>query len=475
MTPPPRTRLARIMATVGPASFDARTVRAMVDAGMDVARLNMSHGDEAWHAQAARLVRAAARGARRPVGLMVDLQGPKVRLGRFASPLPVRPGDRVTLTVDAREAHPAAGILPVDWRPLVAEAEPGHELLLGDGTVRLRVEKVHDARVEARVLEGDAIEPRTGLFLPQATPRSTALSRKDRRDLALAVKLKADFVALSFVRRAQDVTDTRRAIERLGGDQLVIAKIETRQALENLDEILVACDGVLVARGDLGVTLPPERVPVEQKRILYRAAAAGKPSIIATQMLESMRHASRPTRAEASDVANAVLDGSWAVMLTAETASGEHPVEAVAMMARIVGEAEQMQRPPRRLSARHGVTVSEGLAEAGVALALDIGARRLVALTRSGATARLLARFPLAGGFVAYTPSPRTLTRLTLMRGAIPRPLPAQRDPERALARVEADLRHRGEVARGDVFVALSGSARDPQGSTSRLVVVRVR
>lgn len=475
MTEPKPLRLTRIMATIGPASFDLRTVGAMVEAGMDVARLNMSHGDEAWHARAARLVRQAARAAHRPVGLMIDLQGPKLRLGRFPAAVPVRRGERIVLTTQADEADPAAGILPVDWRPLPREAEPGHELLLADGTVRLKVVRVQGARVETRVLEGTAIEPRSGIFLPQARPRELALSRKDRRDLALAVRLEADFVALSFVRRAQDVDETRRAIERLGGDQLVIAKVETRQAIENLEEILVASDGVLVARGDLGVSLPPERVPVEQKRILQRAAAVGKPTIIATQMLESMRRASRPTRAEASDVANAVLDGSWAVMLTAETASGEHPVAAVAMMDRIVREAETMLRPPRRLSVRHGLTVSEGVAEAGVALALDVGARRLVALTRSGATARLLSRFPIAGGFVAYTPSRRTLSRLTLMRGAIPRYLALRRDPERAIAAIETDLKRRGEAARGDIFVALSGSARDPLGSTSRLVVHRLR
>ncbi len=474
MREPKPVRLTRIMATIGPASFDPRTVSAMVEAGMDVARLNMSHGDDAWHAKAARLVRQAARSAGRPVGLMIDLQGPKLRLGLFPAAVPVRRGERIVLTVQADDADPAAGVLPVDWRPLVREAEPGHELLLADGTVRLRVERVHGSRVETRVLEGNAIEPRAGIFLPQARPRETALSRKDRHDLAVAVSLKADFVALSFVRRAQDVDEARRVIERLGGDQLVIAKIETRQAVENLEEILVAGDGILVARGDLGVSLSPERVPVEQKRILQRAAAVGKPTIIATQMLESMRRASRPTRAEASDVANAVLDGAWAVMLTAETAKGEHPLAAVAMMDRIVRAAETMLRPPRRLSVRRGLTISEGVAEAGIALALDIGARRLVALTRSGATARLLARFPIAGGFVAYTPSRRTLGRLTLMRGAIPRYLAMRRDPERAIRAIEADLKSRGEASRGDTFVVLSGSASDPRGSTSRLVVQRM-
>ncbi|MBP7147315.1 MAG: pyruvate kinase [Acidobacteria bacterium] len=469
-------RLTRIIATLGPGSANRRTLRRLVAAGMDAARLNMSHGTHADHRRMARLVRQAAHAAGRPIGLMVDLQGPKLRLGDFAGPLRLRHGMTLTLTTRAAEADPAAGVIPVAYADLPVEAAPGHELLLMDGLVRLEVQRIARGRVICRVVEGEELTARAGLFLPQAKAVRLALSAKDRRDLALAVELQADFLALSFVRRAQDLVQARRLLRRLGGDQLLVAKIETRQALENLDEILLVSDAVLVARGDLGVALSPEQVPVEQKRILNACWTVGLPSIIATQMLESMRHSSRPTRAEASDVANAVLDGAWAVMLTAETAVGEYPVESVAMMDRIVRSAEPMLfRQPRRPHSPAGLRVAEALAEAAVTMAIDANARVVVALTRSGATARQLARYPLRTPTLAYTPNPRTLTRLTLMRGAVPRRLREQPSLDCAIRRIEADLRRRKEIARGDLIVVLGGSPEEPLGTVSRLALHRVR
>ncbi|RMG42804.1 MAG: pyruvate kinase [Acidobacteria bacterium] len=469
-------RLTRIVATIGPATISPARLRLMVAAGMDVARLNMSHGDASFHRRAARAVRAAGRSLGRIVGLMADLQGPKVRFGDFGQAVPIRRGMPLVLTVRPAAADPERGVLPVDYPHLPREAEPGHEILVGDGAVRLKVRRVRGERVYCTVIEGTEISPRTGFHLPQAKPHGPALTAKDRRDLTLAVELGVDAVALSFVRTGEDVALARRLLRRRGSEALIVAKIETPQALDNLDEILAAADGVMVARGDLGVALPPERVPVEQKRIIEAATASGKPVITATQMLESMRYATRPTRAEASDVANAVWDGSWALMLSAETATGHHPVEAVRMMKRIIEAAERrLFKLPRRRRAPGPVPVSEGIAEAATWIAFDVGARAIVALTRSGATARQVARFAPSLPVYGYTPNREALGRMTLYRGVVPRPLRMQRTFSAAIRAVNADLKRRGEARRGELVVILGGSPDEPLGVTNRLVVHQIR
>ncbi len=470
------TRLTAIVATIGPACASERVLQRMVRAGIDVARLNMSHGDHAFHRRMVRLVRRVARRVGRPVGIMADLQGPKVRLGSFPGPVRLRRGMTVVLTTRAREVDPDRLVLPVDYRHLPLETSRGHELLLADGAVRLRVERVRGHRVTCTVLEGRELTPRTGLSLPHATAVRSALTAKDRRDLALAVELGVDFVACSFVRRPEDLRQARNLVRRLGGDQHLVAKIETRQAVERLDDILAEADAVMVARGDLGIDLPPERVPIEQKRIIQVAGAAGKPVITATQMLESMRFASRPTRAEASDVANAVFDGTWAVMLSAETASGDYPVESVRMMGRIVRAAEEMLlRRPRRRPTTAAHSIAEGVAETGAWLAFEVGARAMVALTRSGATARQVARQLPGLPTFAYTPSRRVLTKMTLYRGIEPRLLPMQRTFTAAIRKIEEDLRRRRDVDPGELVVILGGSPDEPLGVTNRIVVHQVR
>lgn len=472
----PGRRLTRIVATLGPSTAAPRQIGALVEAGIDVARINFSHGTPESHAELATAVRRSARQARRPVGILCDLEGPKVRLGDFPAPLPVRVGDLVTLANGRIKAQPDRGILPVDYPHLVQEALPGHRILLADGLVELQVEEVAGGRVVARVLEGEQIPPRTGLALPQAEVHGSSFTPRDRRALARAVAMGADFIALSYVRRPEDIKEARRALERLHGDQLLIAKIETAAALTRLDEILAAADAVMVARGDLGVELPPERVPVEQKRILTAATAAGKPSIVATQMLESMRTAARPTRAEAADVANAVLDGSWALMLAAETAVGSRPAEAVAMLGRIAREAERLLlKTQRRRPFGALAGVSEGLAEAAAYLALQVGAKAVVALTRSGATGCQVARRPTGLPTFAFTPSPRTLQRLTLFRGIRPRWLASQPTLERAVSKVESQLLREKVVSRGDLLVLLGGSPDEPLGVTNQLRVHLVR
>ena len=465
-------RRTRIVATLGPASSDGRTIGRLIRAGLDVARLNMSHGDHESHAALIGEIRRQARRLGRPIGIMADLQGPKVRLGRFDGEVSLRRGARLTLTTRARETNPSKLILPVDYRHLPEETARGHEILLADGAVRVQVDRVHGHRVYCTVLEGRSLLPRAGFSLPQATAVRSPLTAKDRRDLSFAIESDVDFIALSFVRRAEDVAEARRLIRRRGGHQKLVAKVETIPAVRHLDGIISGSDAVMVARGDLGVELPPEQVPIEQKRIIGACNAAGKPVITATQMLESMRTSSRPTRAEASDVANAVLDGTWAVMLSAETASGEYPMESVRMMDRIAREAESyMNLVPRKRRPQLALSVSEGIAEAGAWIAFDVGAAAVVALTRSGATARQVARFQPALPVFAYTPDPRVLRQMTLLRSITPRSLAEQKSFRRAVLKVAADLRRRREVGRGDLIVVLGGDPHEPMGVTNRLVV----
>jgi pyruvate kinase len=469
-------RLTRIVATLGPSTAGTKAIRRLVRAGMNVARLNMSHGDPSFHEKAARAVRRVARELRTPLGIMADLQGPKVRLGRLDEPVGIRRGALVTLTTHAREVDLKRKVVPVDYRHLPQEAERGHEILIGDGSVRLRVERVSGHRVACRVLEGRRLVSRAGLHLPEATVLRSPITAKDRRDLALAVESGVDFIALSFVRRAQDVAEARRLLRRRDGDQMLIAKIETPQAVDCLEEILAEADGAMVARGDLGVTLPPERVPVIQKKIIDAAGKAGKPVITATEMLESMRSSTRPTRAEASDVANAVWDGSWAVMLSAETASGDYPAESVAMMDRIIREAERvLLKGARRRSPRVALPPSEAIADAAAWIAFDVGAEAIVALTRSGASARQVARYLPTLPTFAYTPSRRTLTRMTLFRGIVPRLMREHRSLDRAIGAINLDLRKRGDLRRGELAVIIGGSPEEPLGVTNRLVIHQIR
>jgi pyruvate kinase len=452
-------------------------IRRLIEAGIDVARLNFSHGDERTHRKLAALVRREANRCGRAVGILADLQGPKIRLGQFAGEVPIRTRMRVTLTTRPSEARPQDGVIPVAYRALTAESQAGDELLVDDGQVRLRIESIRGHHLICEVLDGERLRPRAGLALPHARAVHGALTVKDRRDLAVALSMRVDFLGLSFVRRPEDLLEAQRLIDRGPSVPLLIAKIETRAACLQLDDIIAAADGVMVARGDLGVELPPERVPIEQKRIIEAAGSAGKPVITATQMLESMRHAPRPTRAEASDVANAVLDGSWGVMLSAETAVGSYPVEAVETMDRIAREAEAqlLRQAPRRRRLRPAVTVSEGIAEAGSWIAIDVGASAVIALTRSGATARQAARTFPALPIIAYSSMPRTLTRMTLFRGVEPRAIRPTKSLEQAISLVNKDLRARRKARRGDLVVILSGLPHERAGTTNRITVHRIR
>src|ERR671936_8019 len=386
-TPPRRTK---IVATIGPASASPDMLRALVDAGMDAARLNLSHGSHDDHAERARLVRELQEETGKPLALIGDLQGPKIRIGALPAPVLLPTGGEVTVVY--ADSAPD-GELPIAPAVVGEVLRPGHEVLIDDGHVRLRVEEVEHERARCGVLVGGTVTAHKGVNLPGVPIPIPSLTRKDMDDLEFALEAGDDYVALSFVRSPADVRDLKGLLEQEGSPAHVIAKIEKSEAIDVLDEVLAETDAVMVARGDLGVEIGAASVPLLQKRIILRALERGKPVITATQMLESMVHQAEPTRAEASDVANAILDGTSAVMLSGETAVGEYPVEAVAYMDRIARAVEPS------LDYRHEIpeaeaepTVSEATSNAACDLAEAIGAKALLVPTFSGRTASAVAR-----------------------------------------------------------------------------------
>ena len=415
-----RERRARIVATIGPASRSAETILALARTGVDVFRLNFSHGAHADHAAAFELIRAAEAEISRPLGVLADLQGPKLRLGAFkAGAIDIAPGDRLRLDLDPTPGDAARACLP--HRELFAALRPGGLLLVDDGKVRLRALATGPDYADVEVVQGARLSDRKGVALPGAVIPLAALTRKDREDLAFALRLGVDWVALSFVQHAGDMAELRQLV---GKRAAVMAKIEKPAALLNLDAILDLCDGVMIARGDLGVELEPEEVPVAQKRILRAARRRGVPVIVATQMLESMTSSATPTRAEASDVANAVYEGADALMLSGETAAGLFPLEAAAMMDRIISRVERDPRWPEVMGVEDDRLDDED-ADALVAAArraAETGSTAcLVAFTTTGATARRLARERPLQPVVVLTPSLNAARQLSLVWGLEPR------------------------------------------------------
>jgi len=415
-----RHRRARIVATLGPASRGPDRILALAQAGVDVFRLNFSHGAPEDHALSHAAVRAAEGVLERPLGVLADLQGPKLRLGTFRTgSIAIAPGDRLRLDLDTTPGDATRAPLP---HPELFEAlRPEAVLLVDDGKVRLRVERAGADFAEVVVVQGSALSDRKGVALPGAVIPLTAMTAKDRADLAFALRLGVDWIALSFVQRPADMAELRQIVQ---GRAAVMAKIEKPAALDALEPILDLCDGVMIARGDLGVELEPEEVPVAQKRILRAARRRGVPVIVATQMLESMTNAATPTRAEASDVANAVYEGADALMLSGETAAGAYPLEAVAMMDRIIARVERDPRWPELMGVE-GDRIDDEDADALVAAArraAETGSTAcLVAFTTTGATARRLARERPLQPVIALTPSETAARRLTLVWGLEPR------------------------------------------------------
>ena len=466
-------RRAKIVCTLGPATASAERVRQLADAGMDVARLNLSHGDHADHEAAYDLVREASDSSGRAIGIVADLQGPKIRLGRFAhGPVTVGEGDQFTITT--RDVEGGQDICSTTYRGLAGDVRPGDEVLLDDGRVRLRVREIDGGDVRTVVEIGGTLSDNKGINLPGVDVSAPAMSAKDVEDLRWALALPVDLIALSFVRRASDVDDVRKVMNEVGVWVPVIAKIEKPQAIENLDEIVDAFDAFMVARGDLGVELPLEEVPLVQKQIIDKARRNAKPVIVATQMLESMISAARPTRAEASDVANAVLDGADAVMLSGETSVGNYPIQTVRTMARIVESTEdhglhQMAAIEWRPQSRSGI-----VCKAAGEVAEAIHAKFLVAFTTSGDSAKRLARYRSRVPVLAFTPMQAVRSQLALTWGVETFHTPMVEHTDEMVMQVDRSLLEIGRCREGELVVIVAGSPPGIAGSTNALRIHRM-
>jgi pyruvate kinase len=468
------TERTKIVATLGPACSSAPMLGAMIDAGLDVVRLNFSHGERADHVARIEMVRKVAADRDRAIAILVDLQGPKIRVGQVDEPgITLAPGHECLLVAGAERADPPA--IPVVYERLAADVRPGDRILLDDGAIELEVRAVDGPLVRCEVRRGGTVSSRKGINLPGVAVSAPSLTDKDRADLAIAVEHGADYVALSFVRRAEDVLACRQAIAEAGGDVPVVAKLERPEAIEHLDDILDATDAVMVARGDLGVELAVEKVPPLQKGIIAKANAAGVPVITATQMLESMVSNPRPTRAEASDVANAIFDGTDAVMLSQETAIGAYPVESVATMVRIAHEAEatpHLLPPPAPPVGR--LDVAATVCRAAVQAATDLNARAVVAFTSSGATARYVSRFRPRMPIVGLTPNERSRRRMSLYWGVeTPAVLDQFVDLNALVEQGDRRIVAAGIVREGDLIVIAAGTPGG-RGATNRVIVHEV-
>ncbi|MGK8508429.1 pyruvate kinase [Nocardia asiatica] len=465
-------RRTKIVCTLGPATATEDRIRELVESGMDVARLNFSHGEHADHAENYKKVRQASDHLGRAVGILADLQGPKIRLGRFLEGKTVwATGEEVRITVeDVDGTHDRVS---TTYKELAQDAKPGDRLLVDDGKVGLIVTRVDGNDVVCRVTEGGPVSNNKGVSLPGMDVSVPALSEKDIEDLEFALKLGVDFIALSFVRSPSDVELVHDVMDRVGRRVPVIGKLEKPEAIDNLEAVVLAFDAVMVARGDLGVELPLEQVPIVQKRAIQMARENAKPVIVATQMLESMIENSRPTRAEASDVANAVLDGADAVMLSGETSVGRYPIETVRTMARIVHavETESTRVPPLT----HVPRTKRGVISYA---ARDIGerlnAKALVAFTQSGDTVRRLARLHTPLPLLAFTPLPEVRSQLALTWGTETFIVPTVDSTDAMIHQVDVALLSMDRYQKGDLVVIVAGSPPGTVGSTNLIHVHRI-
>ncbi|MGW5114528.1 pyruvate kinase [Streptomyces noursei] len=463
-------RRAKIVCTLGPATDSYEQIKALVDAGMDIARFNLSHGTYADHEARFDRVRKASEESHRSVGILADLQGPKIRLGRFREgPVLLERDDVFTITVEdgiEGDRHTCGTTYP----GLAGDVTPGERILVDDGKVTLEVTAVEGPRVHTKVIEGGMVSDHKGLNLPGVAVSVPALSEKDQDDLRWALRYGADVIALSFVRSGRDIQDVHRIMREENRFLPVIAKVEKPQAVENVDDIVAAFDGIMVARGDLGVEMPLETVPIVQKRAVKLARRNAKPVIVATQMLDSMIDNSRPTRAEASDVANAIIDGTDAVMLSGETSVGKYPTETVRTMSRIVEAAEEdilaKGLPPlteRSKPRTQGGAVARAAAEMGDFL----GAKFLVAFTQSGDTVRRLSRYRSPIPLLAFTPDPATRSQLNLTWGVETFLGPTVNSTDEMVAQVDEQLLKIGRCKKGDVVIITAGSPPGVPGSTN--------
>ena len=471
----------KIVCTLGPATAGVETLKQLIEAGMDVVRLNFSHGTHEDHCRSIESVRAAAKETGACLAILQDLQGPKIRVGELAGPfVELVAGREVTITTD--DIAGTAERIPTSFKNLPADVSPDEMILLDDGKLRLRVLEVKGNDVRCVVTTGGRLSPHKGINLPGVPVSAPSFTEKDLRDLDLGIAQGVDFVALSFVRKAEDIRLLRQEIAarvKDGAAPMIIAKIEKPQAISDIDNIIDEADGIMVARGDLGVELPPEDVPLLQKMIIKKCNNAGKPVIVATQMLESMINSPTPTRAETSDVANAVLDGCDAVMLSGETSVGKYPVDAVQIMNRIILKVESDQHGLQRVLAHPLVSVEgrhDALGRAACILAEQMDAAAIVTVTHSGQTARVLSSYRPDPAIFAITMSPLVLRQLNLawgVRGIEISDLDVNSD--KALEQVQARLLKAGAAKTGEYVVLLAGQPLFARGSTNFIKVERVK
>ena len=473
-------RRTKIVCTLGPATTDPETIRRLVAAGMDVARMNFSHGSHEEHVERVERVRDAAQAEGKVVTILQDLQGPKIRVGDVQSgSVMLREGEEVEVTTTPAET--TQDRIFIDYDSLIQDAREGERILIDDGLLELKVTGKHNSSLRAMVVEGGPLRSRKGVNLPDIRTSTPPMTEKDLKDLELGLELNVDAVALSFVQERSDVEALVHRINEKGKNTSVIAKIEKPQAVRNLDAILEVTDGIMVARGDLGIEMPMEEVPGTQKRLIRSGMGEAKPVITATQMLESMVEDPRPTRAEASDVANAVLDGSDAVMLSAETAVGDHPVRVVEAMYQIIRQTEEYWYEQRRSltmapeQLERGENVTDSVSFTACRLAEQVGAEAVCCLTNSGATARAIARHRPSMPIYAFTDNQRVVAQLGLLWGTEAFYIPFQQDTDQGIARVHSVLHEHELVEPGSKVVITVGMPLPARGRTNTVHVSSVK
>lgn len=466
-------KYTKIVATLGPASANLEVLKGMISAGIDVIRMNFSHGDHATHAKNLNLVRKSAKITKSNIAVLQDLSGPKIRVGDFTEGKALlKKGDKFILTT--KEILGTEKTAHINYKLLPQEVKKGDSIMIFDGKIHLRVTKTSETDITCEVVVGGEVSNRKGVNVPGANLSISSLTAKDKSDVVFGIKNNVEFIALSFVRRSSDVLELKDILKKAGSRALVVAKIETQEAVENIDEIISVSDAVMVARGDLAVEIGPENVPMIQKSIIKLANSLGKPVITATQMLDSMEHSATPTRAEVSDVANAIFDGTDAVMLSGETAAGEYPVESVEVMTRIAIATEH-SRSKRQFVNLHGSSdVIDAVTLSVVRVSESINAKAIIALTESGLTARMISRFHAPYPIIAISPVALSCNQLVLSYGVFPIKITLSKNIDMFTRQITDFVLKNGIAKRGDKIVLSAGMPFGKIGSTNTLFVLNI-
>jgi len=465
----------KIIATIGPASNNRETLEEMIRAGVNMVRLNFSHGSYEQHRDVIKLIRSLSRSMNQPVGILLDLQGPKVRTGKLENGTPVELKKNTTFKITTQTMLGNRDMVATTYKDLPGDVEAGDKILIDDGLIELRVEESVVDTVTCTVRVGGTLKENKGINLPGVQVSAPSLTEKDKKDLRFGIQNEVDYVALSFVRQAEDLQDIKRIIARMGSDIPVVAKIEKPEAVDNIDAILETTDAVMVARGDLGVEMRYEKVPTIQKMIVQKAIAANKPVITATQMLESMHQNPIPTRAEASDVANAIMDGTDAVMLSGETASGRYPVEAVLMMSKIAAQVEQSDFLRTNIMHTKDLDniVTQAVAQSAVQMLSEVGAKAIIAFSVSGSTSKYISKHRPSRLVYAFTPHVKVYNRLSLVWGLAPTLISKIENTQKLMDAAERLLVGKEVIKQDDLVVIIIGLALKT-GSTNMIKIHQV-